>query len=596
MSDRLKSFLQAAWNEPRRFFGWLTLFSLAGLAVCYVVFLNSHSFQATPDWLRKTALSATAILLAGFALGFVCMVLAWIPPARRLLAWLLQRRFFVLACLVTLVALFYAEENWRGKHAWEAYKRQQEAKGEFFDFMHLAPPPVPDEQNFAMIPLFKPAFEYESTYEGAVWKNTNGIARLARMGESLPVRNGDGGQRYLDIGDIFKGTLPDFAKWHDYFSGNTNFPQLNQPASPAETTLHALSKFSPELQELTEAATRPYSRFPIHYGQDPAWGILLTHLSNIKGMTRLACVRSTARLEARQTNAALADLKLAFRLSDSIKDEPLLIDHLVRLAALNISLTTLYDGLARHKWDDASLTAVETNLARINLLAELKQSLRGERALGITDIDWLRRQGFKANQEFPYADEDGNGNSAFANFSFLPASFFYYNMINVAKAEEFLFADFDENDRRVFPNKSSDYASAKALDEIGVGGKKQFRPFSIFAQILFPALIQANVKTARMQICVDFARVACALERHRLAHGEYPETLTALTPQFIDKLPHDVINGQPLNYRRTDDGQFVLYSVGWNEKDDGGTVVFGKGETSAVDPRQGDWVWRYPTK
>lgn len=44
----------------------------------------------------------------------------------------------------------------------------------------------------------------------------------------------------------------------------------------------------------------------------------------------------------------------------------------------------------------------------------------------------------------------------------------------------------------------------------------------------------------------------------------------ALAPQFIIKLPHDVINGQPLKYRRTDDGSFILYSMGWNEKDDGG--------------------------
>ena len=90
------------------------------------------------------------------------------------------------------------------------------------------------------------------------------------------------------------------------------------------------------------------------------------------------------------------------------------------------------------------------------------------------------------------------------------------------------------------------------------------------------------------------ARVACALERYRLAHGEYPETLDALAPQFIEKLPHDIINGQPLHYRRTDDGQFVLYSVGWNETDDGGKVVLTKG--GSVDREKGDWVWQYPAK
>ena len=84
------------------------------------------------------------------------------------------------------------------------------------------------------------------------------------------------------------------------------------------------------------------------------------------------------------------------------------------------------------------------------------------------------------------------------------------------------------------------------------------------------------------------------MERYRLAHGEYPESLDALAPQFIAKLPHDIINGQPLHYRRTADGRFVLYSVGWNEKDDDGVV--GLNESGSVDRDTGDWVWRYPAK
>jgi hypothetical protein len=78
--------------------------------------------------------------------------------------------------------------------------------------------------------------------------------------------------------------------------------------------------------------------------------------------------------------------------------------------------------------------------------------------------------------------------------------------------------------------------------------------------------------------------------------------LDALAPQFIAKLPHDIIGGQPLHYRRDPpspgsgaaSGQFVLYSVGWNETDDGGEVGFKK--DGSVDINQGDWVWRYPPK
>jgi len=81
---------------------------------------------------------------------------------------------------------------------------------------------------------------------------------------------------------------------------------------------------------------------------------------------------------------------------------------------------------------------------------------------------------------------------------------------------------------------------------------------------------------------------AVALERYRLANGHFPGALEALVPQFISPLPNDVLTGEPYKYRLTDDSRFVLYSVGWDEKDDGG--VPGK---TVSDDRQGDWVWRY---
>ena len=123
---------------------------------------------------------------------------------------------------------------------------------------------------------------------------------------------------------------------------------------------------------------------------------------------------------------------------------------------------------------------------------------------------------------------------------------------------------------------------------------KHHNPYNIAEKLFLSALGNAARKFAFGQSSADLARVAIALERYRLAQGSCPEALDALAPQFIDKLPHDVINGQPLKYRRTDDGQFILYSVGWNETDDGGKVELTK--NGNADVKRGDWVWRYPAK
>ncbi|HWD94728.1 MAG TPA: hypothetical protein VG938_20530 [Verrucomicrobiae bacterium] len=51
-------------------------------------------------------------------------------------------------------------------------------------------------------------------------------------------------------------------------------------------------------------------------------------------------------------------------------------------------------------------------------------------------------------------------------------------------------------------------------------------------------------------------------------------------------MPHDVISGTAYKYHLTE-GKFVLYSVGWNETDDGGQAAT---KTKSDAPVNGDWI------
>ena len=115
-------------------------------------------------------------------------------------------------------------------------------------------------------------------------------------------------------------------------------------------------------------------------------------------------------------------------------------------------------------------------------------------------------------------------------------------------------------------------------------------PFTFFAAIGVPQFSKALQTTAYIQTSANQMQIACALERYRLALGEYPETLDALMPRFIEKLPHDIIGGKPLHYQRAAAGQFILYSVGWNETADGGVTVLK--DDGSPDWEKGDWVWK----
>jgi hypothetical protein len=61
-----------------------------------------------------------------------------------------------------------------------------------------------------------------------------------------------------------------------------------------------------------------------------------------------------------------------------------------------------------------------------------------------------------------------------------------------------------------------------------------------------------------------------ALERYHGKYGAYPPTLDPLAPEFVKAVPLDFMDGQPLCYRPTNNGHFLLYSVGLDCVDDNG--------------------------
>jgi hypothetical protein len=208
--------------------------------------------------------------------------------------------------------------------------------------------------------------------------------------------------------------------------------------------------------------------------------------------------------------------------------------------------------------------------------------MRGERALGLRTIEQSRSLGVMS--------QDSSIRHPVVT-SLLLGGFFYQNAGSLARMyQQFLVTPVDAANQRIYPSRA--IANDAAMTKAVVGG---FRPYNIFAQILLPAVARAETKFAFCQTRVNEAIVACALERYRLAQGQFPESLEALSARFLQKLPHDVITGAPLIYHRSPDGQFILYSVGWNEKDDGGTVVMTQSNQPSADLTEGDWVWQYST-
>jgi len=97
----------------------------------------------------------------------------------------------------------------------------------------------------------------------------------------------------------------------------------------------------------------------------------------------------------------------------------------------------------------------------------------------------------------------------------------------------------------------------------------QIPSYCILTRLVSGAYSRAMESDMRAVARIDAARVAVALERHRLANGKLPEALSELVPLYLDEVPTDPFDGKPLRYKKLENG-YTVYSVGQDGADDGG--------------------------
>lgn len=485
--------------------------------------------------------------------------------------WKMAKRWvrpvvFTLVCLVTLVALYMAEENYRTDRAWEAYKTEAKTRGVKFKVAELAPPPVPDDQNFAMTPLLKPLLA-DRNYPIVLGHKLD-----LNLNYDVTVDYVDTAEYPPNKGDWETGQPVNLAAWA---------LGLRQPV------LEALKKFDPEMAEISAAARRPYSRFPIPYDTELAVSILLPQVSTLISLGRLFELRGAAGLAAGQSEAALEDTLTLLRLSQATRDEPTFISKLTGMQVLKMGLQTAWEGLAARAWSDEQLAWLQGELQKIDILPQLLPAEQGERAFFNDTLEWLGRQDSVERVKI-FRDFLGSQDKLSPLLSlFRIPRFFLNNLLLVGNqyVEESTKHDFQPAERRFYPEsvRASEDHLQQLAEKSEVYALVKF--FLTSRKVLF-------TRFAQTQTSLEEAALACALERYRLAEGKYPDKLEALAPKFFVQLPHDLITGGPLHYQLTDNGRYLLYSTGWTGKDNGGKLK----DKDNFDIAQDNWVWRYPAK
>jgi hypothetical protein len=584
--------------------------------------------------------------------------------------WRIPRRIMIgLAILATLAAIFYAEEDWRGKRAWEKCKRELEAKGIVLDWDKFIPPSVPDDQNFftastnillrfhkaqtpeqsdaaaqsswlrlppfgsnsfpildtaktkplvvaaiTVIPPGSATLEPASNriilkFNDPAARNKAGVFIQNTIGRSA---NGAAGFKFseLQLSNFTPAQIilqadptPSAGGLENLISEDavTNIGHLRVEATSDKEVFQVLltgvrvtaaadylkwsDQFEPAFDEIREALKRPYAIIPGDYSRP--YSIPIPNFVTMRSVAQTLAQRAQCYLLLGEPDQALREVTLMHDVCRILEKPPTgkpmtLVEAMINVAITGLYVNTIADGLQKNAWREPQLAALQKQLAEINLAPFVAQAFEAEPAGLCRTLETA-----SLGKIMSVTSGSGSHRSVWQNirdvifnkYNLVPRGWVHQNMALIARLGQPRGEGFDLANNLILPGKFKDLA--RQMDAAFSGNAK---PYNFLAAIGNPNIIKATQTLAHNQTLVNEAQIACALERYRLAHGEYPETLDALKPEFIEKLPHDIIGGQPLFYRRTGDGKFLLYSVGWNETDDGGIT------SDKMD--QGDWVWK----
>lgn len=459
---------------------------------------------------------------------------------------ILKRTALALVAAAALLGAFHGEEYLRGRWSYTRWRSSQEAAGVSYDLSAYAPAPLPDGENFGAAPIVAEAAT------GGGRKHDGSFPTEAFVSPRT-------------AGNWMAGKGADWDTWNRELAGQR-----------LETRM---ASWNAELDGWVEASRRPGCRLPIRYTRDGNEAPIPA-LLGMRMVARMLRVRALGRLHEGRTEAAFQDTLAGLRMIRHLQREPHLITQLLRNAWVGICFQPLWEGLADHAWNDAQLAAFQEELGRMDLLASLRTSWRFERAVPPELKSAAGGIAFLENVYLGMDQVDKRPIARRALRVLLPRGWVYLNFraADAAMARD-LEPILDPETHRVHADRQRE-----AIERLNATA---WRPWRRLPTTFLPSFFEQNVRFARNQAFIDMARIACGLERHRLAHRTYPAVLAELDPAFLPALPRDVMNGRPYGYR-LEDSAFRLWSVGWNGVDDGGVPAK---DVPAGTQDLGDWVW-----
>ncbi len=479
----------------------------------------------------------------------------------------------LLLLAVSILIAVFAYWNFTGARELANVKSQLKENGIAIEIDELVQEMPPEEQNFAMTPLIRSAFEFDhANGKNIVYKNPEMQEKLLTLCLSGPLSS----------------ALP-FWKTGKQVDWNSMVENLSEegeielpPGDDQRGRIRLwLESHQEEWSQLKDAAKRPYSQTETSFPKDFSESVNtpVPHLNQLLSLQRYLLLRGLVALEGGEEAKAMEVYRVMRKISDAAGSQPLLIGMLVELGCVQQTTTLVTFGIEKQLWSDASLKEIGETIQPDAIRERAERSINMEMiSLQLMSAEFLKTASMSELRSTAAMISDEGGWSVFPLF---PDGVWDHNAAIGARLMM---------NNGILPLRTGDLSTRE--DAKVLLAKR--RASNFLARITVPSYDAVIRRVWENMAYNDLISVACAVERFRLENGAVPNSLEQLNPEFLRQIPADLMNkGKPIQYRVDDleSGHYTLYSIGWNQTDDGGKVEFRGSKRNA---EVGDWAWSIP--
>lgn len=276
-------------------------------------------------------------------------------------------------------------------------------------------------------------------------------------------------------------------------------------------------------------------------------------------LSRCFVLRSVVAAEDGKPLPALQSVAFGARIAHHAGEKPTLIPGLVQIAIQTIQHRQFIAVLKQYGDQPAVLVAARKTLDAFGRAPELRHNLRGEVAFCALDMEGLvvdPKAGMELLKATPYYSANDGQRRVMANAWQVRLLEFWreaFDLLGPTGTDE---AKGYQKFRKLADNEENRWKND---------------PTYMMNSILMPTYGQAVLKYLQSEAEARLRSTALTLLQERSRTGHFPATLPYKTPTSKD--PFD---NQSLRYKRIKKGShngFLLYSIGANLKDDGGSNV-----------------------